>query len=107
MKPGALAKLIRKSMILDIESDHLYYSHNLDQNEEFMKGRNVNGNMSLNKKLTAQQYFYNKVKKSQSGSTMVKPSNLSDTQDTTVINGVKAEEQEAAEFSPARIIANK
>ena len=32
-----------------------------------MKGRDPSGNMymNMNKKLTAQQYFYNKVKKSQ------------------------------------------
>lgn len=62
-----------------------------------MKGRDPTGSnayMSLNKKLTAQQYFYNKVKKSQSGSTATKPSTLSETQDTTIINGPKAEEQE-------------
>ena len=42
-------------MVLEIESDHVYYSHNLDQNEEFMKGRDPSGNayLSMNKKLTA------------------------------------------------------
>ena len=56
MSPSALGKLVSKSTVIDIESDHVYYSHNLEQNEEFMKGRDPTGSnafMSLNKKLTA------------------------------------------------------
>lgn len=61
-----------------------------------MKGRDPSGNMymNMNKKMTSQQYFYDKVKKSQTVSTSALPkqSILSDTQDTTVINGPKNDE---------------
>lgn len=56
LKPNSLSKLVRKSAVLEIESDNVYFSHNLDQNEEFMKGRDPTGSnafLSLNKKLTA------------------------------------------------------
>lgn len=74
-----------------------------------MKGRDPTGNnfnISINNKLTTQQWFYNKVRKTEQPQKDPKQNVSSNTQDTTNVNGLKQEEMEMHEFSPTRIGAN-
>ena len=56
MKRDVLSVLIRRSTVVELESDENPFSHNLDQQEELS---------ATNKymRLSDQQYLYNKVKK--------------------------------------------
>mmetsp|Transcript_8750 Transcript_8750/g.14838 ORF Transcript_8750/g.14838 Transcript_8750/m.14838 type:complete len:120 (+) Transcript_8750:170-529(+) len=65
MKRDILNVLIRRSMVVELESDQNPFSHNLDQLDELGLGINNYNRMS------DQQYFYNKLKKQANGDTQV------------------------------------
>lgn len=57
MKRDILNVMLRKSQIIELTSDELPFSHNLEQNDD------LGNNDAKNATMSHQQYFYNKYKK--------------------------------------------